>query len=108
MTRFIDLNGESFKVINHTKSGKYMLESIDNPLHGYNSIFTAYGKPSTRKIGIWESWKQWFDETFTDGQIVICSRNCNFFSIAFKGYINGILYKGYITASRNEVVYDER
>ena len=105
---YILLNGEKFKVLNNLKSGQYMLENIDVPCKGYRSIWDAYNRPSTRKEGIWESWKKWFDETFTSGEMVVCSKNSNFFAISFRGYTDTRIYRGYITATRNEVVYCER
>lgn len=105
---YVLLNGESFKVLNNLKSGKYMLENIKSPCKGYKSITDAYGRPSTRKIAIWENWVEWFHNTFESGEIVVASRNTNFFSIAFRGYTENRLYKGYITYTRNEVVYCER
>lgn len=105
---YVLLNGRSFKVLNNLKSGKYMLENIETPCKGYNTIWDAYTRPSTTKESIWKDWIEWFNDTFQRGEMVVCSKNCNFFSISFRGYTEKRLYKGYITYSRNEVVYRER
>lgn len=105
---YVLLNGKSFKVLNNLKSGKYMLENIESPCRGYRSIWDAYNRPSTAKESIWTDWVDWFNDTFESGEIVVYSRNSNFFSIAFRGYTENRLYKGYITYTRNEVVYLDR
>ena len=106
--KFMLLNGINFKVLNDTKSGKMWLEHIEEPCKGYNSIWDAYDRPSTTKESIWNEWKTWFLDTFKNGEMVVSSKNCNFFSISFRGYTENRLYKGYITATRNEVIYIER
>ena len=105
---YVLLNGRSFKVLNNLKSGKYMLENIENPCKGYSTIWDAYNRPSTIKKSIWKDWIEWFNDTFISGEMVVSSRNSNFFSICFKGYTKTRIYRGYITATRNEVVYVDR
>ena len=51
----------------------------ETELQGYDSIYTAYGKPSNVKVNIWRMWKKWFDRN--DGVCVVSSRNSWMFSI---------------------------
>ena len=93
----LDLYGETFVV---QKEG-YV------PLCRSNSIYTAYNKPSARKVYIWKYWEEWKYQVLRDGNDIsmwISSYNCNFFTIG--GVIttptNEIWYF-YITATRQEV-----
>jgi hypothetical protein len=89
------INGERFEVNN-------VDVEIENNLHGYYSIYEAYGRPSETKKAIWYEWRKWFNDN--GGDCVIVSRNCNFFSI--EGYVTDQetkeRYYCYITASHNK------
>ena len=77
------------------------------PRKQYDSIYSAYDRPSTAKQEIWEEWKDWRDEVARDNndiQIYITGRNCNFFSIG--GYIHTPTdehWAFYITHTRQEI-----
>ena len=93
----INVYGEEFTVV----SGNGI------PCKVYDNIYEAYGRPSTRKVAIWEAWKNWFYEVLrdnNDGEIYITSRNTNFFTVG--GYIETPInetWAFYITATRQEI-----
>ena len=94
---YVDLWGKNFL---------YLGEKDYTPHPRYFTIFEAYGRPSDRKIAIWESWCEWARIVEKDGHQVnigIVSRNTNFFTI--EGTIltdGGELYGFHITATRQE------
>lgn len=102
----IEINGIEFESINpNTKQGESIVYNSCHPWKKYEGITEAYNRPSIRKINIWEYWKRWYNETdIISGEIWICSRNHNCFSITFTGFWNGHKIYGYITKTYNKVV----
>ena len=105
----ITLNERVFDVYTlDTKTGQEIQNiglSRCNKYHYYESIYQAYGRPSETKVYIWESWKRWFEGVNGHNKDMwICSKNCNFFSIAFTYSHNGITVIGHITASKQRMV----
>ena len=92
----IDLYGEHFTEV----------KGQGVPTMRYDDITSAYGRPSDRKIAIWNYWKRWFRDVLSDnngGDIYVTSRNTNFFTIG--GFIdspNGERWGFYITSTRQE------
>ena len=50
---------------------------------GQETVEDVYGRPSQRKIAIFEDWKRWFE--LCNGWCGVASHNCNFFTI--EGYV---------------------
>lgn len=69
----VEINGVTFTL---DKKNPVPCEHI---LHGYSNIHEAYERPSETKISIWEGWRDWF--YMNDGECVISSKNCNFFTV---------------------------
>ena len=93
----VDLYGEQFTV---TKGNT-------KPYYRTESIYTAYDKPSVRKMVIWEYWQEWLYEVARDNnrcEMYVSSFNAQFFSIG--GTIEsplGDIWAFYITATRQEL-----
>lgn len=108
---YTEINGESFE---SCKGGTDMIRWDNGFYDRYGAdpseISHVYGRPSARKVAIWERWCRWCQEINRSGgeaHIEIASHNSNFFTI--RGWvldetaceINDI----YITAAHNRV-YD--
>lgn len=109
MKDIIVINDRVFEVLNNgtkeAESINHMVISKCNTYYYYDSIYTAYDRPSARKVDIWEQWKRWFNGVNGNNKdIWICSRNSNFFSIGFKFKHNGVSVRGKITPSTQKVV----
>lgn len=56
------------------------LETREEPnIRPYETIHTAYGRPSATKVSIWHYWEKWFSEN--GGYCWVSSHNSNFFTI---------------------------
>lgn len=73
----ITLNGQEFTL--DTKIERPLIYDFE-----YNSLWSAYAKPSSTKQAIWSAWLSWFVNN--DGWAGITSRN------TFKFTISGIVY----------------
>ncbi len=69
----ININGENFEL--DTK------ETVKNPIVFYKSVYDVYGRCSSAKQSIWESWSRWFNEC-NSHMYGVTSHNCNFFTIS--------------------------
>ena len=99
MPKYIDINGERFYVVTPTTKEGYYIRNLDCR---YNDIFSAYGRPSSRKISIWNEWKKWANEM--NFSMWVYSRNSSTFSIGFHGFLNNKEIHGWITKDYNKVV----
>ena len=90
---YIRLNNERFRFD--------MLETREEPnIRSYETIHTAYGRPSATKVSIWYDWEKWFNDN--GGYCWVSSYNCNFFTI--EGIVQdelGYPYYCRITPSNN-------
>ena len=87
----IILNGKPFT----------LCKEVTNRQCSHRSLFDCYGKPSSTKVSIWESWLQWFHDQYSS-DFGVASYNCNFFTIEGKVEKDGQLYYIYITSTRQE------
>ena len=76
--KYVEINGETFELC------KWGIEpptwaSVLSEVPRYKDIWTAYGKPSARKVSIWKAWKRWSLDM--PCRIWIESKNVNFFTI---------------------------
>ena len=69
----ININGENFEL--DTK------EIVKNPIVFYKSVYDVYGRCSSTKQSIWESWASWFNDC-NSHMYGVTSHNCNFFTIS--------------------------
>lgn len=102
----IEIDGINFTKINSsTKQGKAIIYNACHPWRVYENITDAYNNPSIAKRNIWTYWKRWFNNSnIVSGKMWICSRNSNYFSIAFNGFLGEHEIYGYITYTNNKVV----
>lgn len=70
MSKFIDINGETFKVIK-PRSNK---PTLSNP-HSMRSLWDVYKNPSETKVAIYKKWCQWFRSDARLSELGVVSYN---------------------------------
>ena len=66
----------------------------------YENINKAYGNPSGKKVKTYESWRAWSLKVGANG-FGVCSKTCQFFTLACSVEHEGQTYRVYITPSYN-------
>lgn len=111
----VEFYGKKFEVI----QGKNLLEkneaikAIETDLEYYNgrTLYDAYNKPSSTKVNIWKSWKDFFDNYILRQDVYrveycVASANSHIFTIsAHISLLNGEHYYMKITPSHNRLYY---
>ena len=72
-----------------------------NPNMVIRGVSDVYGRPSARKVAIWENWVTWF--VSNDGTCTVASHNSNFFTIhgVVHDDVSDEWYECYITPAHN-------
>ena len=96
----LEINGVTFELFN---SDSHEAKSFTNGA-AYDAIYEAYGRPSVRKVGIWNSWCEWCNTLNHNGipcTLEIGSHSCHQFSINGKVKFGGQVYSLWITRDHN-------
>lgn len=97
----ITINGVVFELF---RTGK---ERSEGPFHSGaqpDAIYGVYGRPSVRKVNIWNWWCNWCHECMSQGmecKLWISSYNTSCFSIMGRVRIDGDEYALWITRDHN-------
>ena len=77
MSKFIDINGKTFELINTKKE-------VDLRHHDYlgrRTLFDFYDKPSEAKQAIWDEWLTWEHETPCVYDMRVTAASCYMFTL---------------------------
>ena len=80
--KYVTIKGINFEL----QKEKLTMKDVSMDRFGVdeNEIYQRYGKPSWRKVGIWNSWVSWFNMNAQgpNDYLTIRSATCHFFSIS--------------------------
>ena len=77
MSKFIEINGETFEVIDTAKD----VDACHKDWRGRRTIWDFYNRPSDVKVNIYEMWMEWARRTDCVYDMRVTSASCFMFTL---------------------------
>ena len=100
----VTIGKHNFTVVEEAKAPRKYERLFDaSTRYEGTSLTDVYGRYSTQKAIVWDSWRDYCRENFI-GVYWICSHNTSFFTMAFDVRYEGKWCRAYITPTYNYIL----